>query len=508
VTPLDALATTEPDPPETRSNLASWYTPGFSDSLGDRLLMFDNTTSTPLELLRFKPEFADAPGFETALRQRVAALSGFDHASFATARAVRRLDTSEGLALVSDHTSGRRLSDVLHLARGPALATKLVLRLAPALAALADAGSGFAHGSLTADRIIVTPGGGLVIVEHVIGSALETLRLPPHRLRSEFGLTVTEPLGAARLDSSSDVVQLGLIALSLLLGRKLAPAQDQGTLARLVHELASSGVAVPRHLQVWLERALRLDGPTFESARDAASALDGWACQDAFLPEHPRHAANDQDFDELDREDAPASPLPAPPPRPLTVVPSPFARLYSVPSADSVESVKPAPSLSMRRARWIIGTLAFFALAQGMLVTGMWLGRGQTPVVTITVPEPRAAVPPLPVPAETLSAPPPAELPAPPEPAHATVPQDAKPARPAPALVDGPTGTLSMTAQPWANVWIDGEPLGRTPVARFAAAAGAHDILWRHPELGERRQRIDITAETVLTLNMNLREEN
>ena len=50
----------------TRPGLASWYTPGLSDGLGDRLLMFDNSTASPLELLRFKKEFSGVPAFEAA----------------------------------------------------------------------------------------------------------------------------------------------------------------------------------------------------------------------------------------------------------------------------------------------------------------------------------------------------------------------------------------------------------------------------------------------------------
>src|SRR6476620_4983138 len=50
--------------PDVRPSLASWYTPGFSDGLGDRLLMFDNTAAASLELLRFKPEFGNHPVFE------------------------------------------------------------------------------------------------------------------------------------------------------------------------------------------------------------------------------------------------------------------------------------------------------------------------------------------------------------------------------------------------------------------------------------------------------------
>ena len=60
-----------PEATNSPQQVASWYTPGLSDGLGDRLLMFDNSTASSLELLRFKKEFSDVPGFETELRRRV-----------------------------------------------------------------------------------------------------------------------------------------------------------------------------------------------------------------------------------------------------------------------------------------------------------------------------------------------------------------------------------------------------------------------------------------------------
>src|SRR5688572_31900971 len=83
--------------------LASWYTEGVSDGVGDRLLMFDNSGTTSLELLRFRPELVAVRGFEDALRDRVAELREFTHPAFPQVRAVEQLDTG-GLALVSTFT--------------------------------------------------------------------------------------------------------------------------------------------------------------------------------------------------------------------------------------------------------------------------------------------------------------------------------------------------------------------------------------------------------------------
>jgi serine/threonine protein kinase len=139
--------------------------------------MFDNTGSPSLELLRFKKEFISKPAFEEALRQRIRQVERLIHPSIGKVRALKWLADNEGLALVSDHVPGRRLSEVLHEARGQGFAMELIRQLTPALVALQQQGDGIAHGLLTPERIVVTPEGSLVIVEHVLGPAVESLDL-------------------------------------------------------------------------------------------------------------------------------------------------------------------------------------------------------------------------------------------------------------------------------------------------------------------------------------------
>src|SRR5215831_3175191 len=94
--------------------VASWYTPGAIDGFGDRLVMFDNTDSQPLEVLRFRAEISEVPGFEPALRERFAQLRDFTYPGFASVRAVKRLESDGTLALISTHTPGKPLSTFLH----------------------------------------------------------------------------------------------------------------------------------------------------------------------------------------------------------------------------------------------------------------------------------------------------------------------------------------------------------------------------------------------------------
>jgi hypothetical protein len=55
-----------------------------------------------------------------------------------------------------------------------------------------------------------------------------------------------------------------------------------------------------------------------------------------------------------------------------------------------------------------------------------------------------------------------------------------------------PDARISLNATPWAEVTIDGEAVGETPIASLSVPAGVHEIVFRHPELGERRQTVVI----------------
>ena len=244
-----------PPSPQQKA-LACWYAQGPSDALGDRLLMFDNSTAPSLELLRLRPDFASAPGFEAALRERVRRLREFKHPAFARVRAVEFLERREGLAIISNYTPGQRLSEVLEQARGPARATTLIRELAPALVMLQQHGAGLAHGVLGVDRIVVSPEGRLTIVEHVLGSAIETLGLPASQLAT---IGVAVPPGRTdappQLDGSTDLFQLGLVAVSVLVGRRLG-ADDhphvEGLLDHFAHSARRDGYALSPFLRRWL----------------------------------------------------------------------------------------------------------------------------------------------------------------------------------------------------------------------------------------------------------------
>jgi hypothetical protein len=709
-----------PREPESKQGPASWYTPGHSDGLGDRLLMFDNTTASSLELLRFKREFSDSAAFEAALRRRIDELDGFSHPAVAKVRAVDRLGPGEGLALISNYTPGRRLSEIVHEARGPTFALELIRQLTPVLATLQRQGDGIAHGALTAQRIVVTPEGQLVIVEHVLGAALESLGLPAERLRSELGIVVPPRGEQVALDRRADVIQLACVALSLLLGRRLDPADYPLKSADLLAEFALTdprGAAAAPGLRLWLEQALQLTGPAFESAQDAHDALnelseDGEPPPEPHRTLHAGHApveaaasAAIQPTPNVGEDDAeaPAQPVEVPvvagSPRTTSDVGHPGSvTIVAGPSnSESVPGGRPntfefwqatrmteatrhieAPRTPLRptapeaataikwgqdssplsrtvRLRglgdillWVAAGLAAVAIGEAIVIGGLVRARrlaglpaGPTAIM-VESPQPgaevmvdgrRAGLTPLklnvgaethsirvlppeePVDAATRALPPtPAPLtrleiasdpvgarvmldgaprgvtplstsvsPGPHTvvlseglttvsrtitvaagstatvmatltPAGAvagwlaitvplelqvleggnligstsaaklmlpaghhdleltnaavgfrtTVPVDIQPGKTVTTTVTVPNGSVSINALPWANVWLDGRALGTTPIANLDVPLGTHEVIWRHPQFGERRQTVVVTAKSPVRLVMDL----
>jgi serine/threonine-protein kinase len=66
-----------------------------------------------------------------------------------------------------------------------------------------------------------------------------------------------------------------------------------------------------------------------------------------------------------------------------------------------------------------------------------------------------------------------------------------------------PTGRLSLNAIPWANISIDSRPIGVTPIGNISLPIGVHEVIWRHPQLGERRQTVTVTERSPVGIGMD-----
>jgi hypothetical protein len=68
-----------------------------------------------------------------------------------------------------------------------------------------------------------------------------------------------------------------------------------------------------------------------------------------------------------------------------------------------------------------------------------------------------------------------------------------------------PAVTLSINAQPWADVFVDGERVGETPIGNLSRPVGRHEVVLRHPELGERRRTVTLTTNGPNRISVDMR---
>ncbi len=261
--------------------------PLFSDGLGERVVAADGATGELLQILRLRPALTAVPSFEFALRERTARLANFRHAYYARVRRVdRAMAPTSALAIVSDHIEGTRLSDILRVAQEKQLqldinaALCLIRQLVPAVAVLHENARDVAHGLIAPERLIVTPNARLVIVEHVLGAAIEQLQFGRDRLWQEFRVAMPPSAGLPRFDHRADVTGMGLVSLALILGRPLRADEYPHRIPDLLNqarERSALGEEQPlsQPLRTWLERALQIDiRRSFASAPEAMTSLE------------------------------------------------------------------------------------------------------------------------------------------------------------------------------------------------------------------------------------------
>lgn len=273
-------------------------THGAVDGFGRRMRGLDPDSGDEVELLELSPVLVEHAGFVSALGDRVARFAAVRHASYVH---LRRLDrpSADRLALVSDDTEGWRLSQMLAASSAAGLqpdvtvVISLLRQLLPAVSLFGRHNRDAAIGALGPERLIVTPQGRLVIAEHAFGPALEKLNLGRERLWRDFRVTMAPSAGLPRANARADAHAIGVVALSLLLGRNLAEDEYPNHLAALVESAAEhrGGATAPltRALSGWLGRALQFDiASSFQSPHEAQVAFESVLASDrAYVTSSP-----------------------------------------------------------------------------------------------------------------------------------------------------------------------------------------------------------------------------
>jgi PEGA domain len=66
-----------------------------------------------------------------------------------------------------------------------------------------------------------------------------------------------------------------------------------------------------------------------------------------------------------------------------------------------------------------------------------------------------------------------------------------------------PSGLVSVSSTATAEIHIDGDTVGTAPIVNRPLAAGQHDIVARHADLGERRLSVTVSAGTALSVKID-----
>ena len=262
----------------------------FRDALGERRRLVDSTGSEA-ELLYLSGELTAVAAFEPALRKSVDRLADFRHPSFAAVRSAERINPAT-LGVMSDAAHGVRLSRLLSSAgeRGIVIdlgATLCLMRqLLSAIEALHTHDRDIAHGALGPERVVINSRGRVIVTDHAMAPALEQLRYSHQHYWKSLRIAVPRSAGLTRLDQRVDLMQLGTIALSLILGRVLKDDEYSARLVDLVNTsrtTSSTGEFEPLKpaMRAWLLRSLQFDPHhSFTSASEAGAILDSVVSDD------------------------------------------------------------------------------------------------------------------------------------------------------------------------------------------------------------------------------------
>jgi PEGA domain len=260
------------------------------DGFGRRNIGKDMENGEDVELLDLVGPLVEHSGFVTTLAERVARLSAVRHASYTH---LRRLDrpAADQLQLVSDFVPGWRLSEMLEQSNKDNIAVDITVvigllrQLLPAVALFGRHNRDAAIGTLSIERLIVTPQSRLVIAEHAFGPAIEKLNMGRDRFWKELRVAMPPSAGLPRSNQRSDAYGIGMIALSLLLGRPLTedefPAQLEPLVQGALEYRDGAPTPLSKTLSNWLQRALQFDARTaFQAPSEAQLAFESVLASD------------------------------------------------------------------------------------------------------------------------------------------------------------------------------------------------------------------------------------
>jgi len=74
-----------------------------------------------------------------------------------------------------------------------------------------------------------------------------------------------------------------------------------------------------------------------------------------------------------------------------------------------------------------------------------------------------------------------------------------------PLTITLPNGVVNLNASPWAEVFIDGQRVGETPIGNLSVPIGPHEIVFRNPQLGEKRHAVSVSLAAPIRLSVDMK---
>ena len=357
------------------------------------------------------------------------------------------------------------------------------------------------HRDISPENILITYGGLVKVVDFGIAKATQSESLTQHgQLKGKFSYMAPELLMGGTIDKRADVWALGVTLYWMLCGSKPFSGDSEGQLVqRILYEEPpppNKRVQVPEDCMAIVNKALKKNlDERYESARAMQRDLEEVVANSKALASVVTDYVGDLFPEESD------------PDRALTrAILSGDLRQGNTPSGPNVRSSSSSANVSHllrpRRAKtnWLVigasvAALVFAAIAVAALIA-LRQGTLSAEVAEIALPgQPmQAPTPPVhapaPVPVQPAPAPAPSEAPAVVEEEAPPVPPPLR--RPAPkrhrdhaAAGEGShegarsaraPGTLALRVAPWAEVFLDGQRLGTTPLEPVSVPSGTHKV--------------------------------
>ncbi len=398
-------------------------------------------------------------------------------------------------AIVADWVEGADLAATLdaHGPLPPALAAFVAAEAARGLAAVHAAG--ILHRDVSAGNVLVGADGAVRLTDFGLASLADDLDA---EVRGTLATLAPEVVTGDAPTPAADVFGLGAVLAHALTGRPpFAAPTASDTLDAVLHTDAAAALAADARVPPALAHlAGALLAPAPGARPSAAEAADALA------------ALTPATVDDLAAWLAdPAAPVP-----PLREA-APLAASAAPPTAHP-------PARRRRATRWLVGAGLAGALALAVLLARPDsdpaplppAGRDAPPAVALVPPDSSADAATGRLPDDGLAArvpdaEPAPSIPAPLAPGTSAAPTTTaetpratsdppEPARPeprpdAPAAPEAP-GALTVVAEPWASVRVDGRAVGTTPIAALPLAAGVHEVTFENPAFPVHSVRIRV----------------